>query len=261
MPTAGLPCAFDPGTGKWSIWWLDGRDPTRVDPPVLGGFHGDVGSFVGHDTFKGRPITMRFRWNDIHGSRPWWEQAFSADDGASWEVNWRNYFTRTSAVPTPLPALAEAPRDFDFMVGSWNVRHRRLRHRLVGNHDWDGFGGTLVNWPVLGGHGNVDDNVMVLPSGTIRGIGLHTFDRTSGQWLSRWLDERAPSVIEPAMRGRFTDGAGTFIGDDHLDGRPVKTRVVWSRITARSAHWEQSCSADGGATWEPNWISDFTRTA
>ncbi len=253
--------AFDPGTGKWSIWWLDGRDPGHIDPPVLGGFDGNSGTFIGHDTFKGRPILMRFRWLDIHGPQPWWEQAFSTDDGASWEVNWRNYFTRTAAEPTPLAVLADAPHDFDFLVGNWKVQHRRLRQRLVGSHAWDSFDGTLLNWPVLGGHGNVGDNVMALPSGTVRGIGLRAYDPTAKQWLSWWLDGRTPSTIEPPVRGRFADGVGTFIGNDTLDGRPIQTRVVWSRITPRSARWEQSCSSDGGASWELNWVSDFTRKA
>ena len=26
-----------------------------------------------------------------------------------------------------------------------------------------------------------------------------------------------------------------------------------------SAHWEQASSADGGVTWETNWIADFRR--
>jgi len=251
--------AFDPGTGKWSIWWLDGRDPTHIDPSVVGGFDGDIGTFMGRDTFKGRPILVRFRWQDIHGSRPWWEQAFSADEGANWEVNWRNYFTRTAAEPTPLPAMAGAPRDFDFLVGSWDVRHCRLRRRLVGSHAWDSFDGTLVNWPVLGGHGNVGDNVMAFTDGTVLGVGLRAYDPLTKQWLSWWLDKRTPSTIEPPVRGAFANGVGTFIGDDTLDGRPIKTRVVWSRITPHSARWEQSCSADGGATWELNWVSDFTR--
>src|SRR5687768_5527847 len=30
--------AFDAAAGTWSIWWLDGRDPTRIDPPVRGAF-------------------------------------------------------------------------------------------------------------------------------------------------------------------------------------------------------------------------------
>jgi hypothetical protein len=61
------------------------------------------------------------------------------------------------------------------------------------------------------------------------------------------------------LRGNFRDGIGTFVGDDTLDGRPIKTRVIWSRITPRSARWEQAASGDGGVTWETNWTSDFER--
>ena len=251
--------AFDPATGKWAIWWLDGRKPTKLDPPVLGTFDGDVGTFIGRDTYEGRPITMRFRWRDIHGARPWWEQAFSTDEGSTWEVNWRNYFTRTSAEPSPLPTLADKPRDFDFLVGSWHVQHRRLRQRLVGSDEWDSFDGTLVNWPVLGGKGNVGDNVMNLPTGTVRGVGFRSFDADSRQWSGWWIDSRSPSTIGPPEVGGFADGVGTFHGDDILDGRPVRSRVVWSRITEKSVRWEQSASADGGATWESNWISELVR--
>lgn len=251
--------AFDPESGKWSIWWLDGRNPTRIDPPVLGRFHGDTGTFFGRDTFKGRPIVVRFQWNEVHGQRPWWEQAFSMDEGKSWEVNWRNYFTRTSARATGLPKLADAPRDFDFLVGEWRVRHRRLRERLVGSNAWDEFDGTLVNWPVLGGHGNVGDNVMEFPDRTVRGIGLRAFDPATREWLSWWLDGRSPAVINAPLRGTFKDDIGTFIGDETVAGRTVRSRVRWSRITSRSAQWEQASSADGGKTWETNWISEFVR--
>lgn len=252
--------AFDPASGKWSIWWVDGRNPTRIDPPVLGGFSGDVGAFFGRDTFKGRPILVRFRWNDIRGPRPWWEQAFSTDEGATWEVNWRNYFTRTAARPAPWPTEANAPKDFDFLVGEWKVRHRRLKKRLANGHDWEEFGGTLSNWPVLGGHGNVGDNVMDFPSGVVRGVSLRTFDPTAKQWSSWWLDTREPSVIGAPLRGSFANGVGTFIGEDTLEGRALKTREQWSQMTPRSARWEQASSADGGQRWETNWISTFART-
>jgi hypothetical protein len=251
--------AFDRASGQWSIWWLDGRNPTHIDPPVRGGFDGDSGTFVGRDTLRGKPILMRFRWLDIRSELPWWEQAFSPDDGATWEVNWRNYFTRTATMPSALPKLADAPRDFDFLVGDWQVSHRRLRKRLAGSTDWDEFGGTLRNWPVLGGHGNVGDNLMEFPSGTVRGIGLRAYDPNTRQWLSWWLDGRTPTTVGPPVRGGFKDGLGTFLGDDVFDGRPVKTRVLWSRITPRSARWEQASSGDDGATWETNWISDFVR--
>lgn len=251
--------AYDPKTGQWAIWWLDGRNPSRIDPPVRGGFAGDTGTFTGRDTLRGRPILMRFRWHDVHGGRPWWDQAFSPDAGETWEINWRNWFTRTSVEPKPLPKLAGAPTDFDFLAGRWKVSHRRLRKRLAGNRDWDEFGGDFENFPVLGGFGNIGDNVMAFPGGTVRGIGLRAFDPDTRQWSSWWLDGRDPTAIQPPVLGGFADGIGTFVGDDTLDGRPIKTRVTWSRITPRSARWEQACSGDQGRTWETNWISDFER--
>lgn len=253
--------AYDPASGRWSIWWLDSRNPAQLDAPVHGRFDGDSAQFVGPDTFKGRPILMRFRWLDIHSRRPHWEQAFSPDDGKSWEVNWENFFTRTAATPTALPLLDTRPRDFDFLVGSWDVTHRRLRERLVGSSDWDEFDGTLVNWPVLGGQGNVGDNLMNFPKGAFRGIGMRAFDASSGEWLSWWFDSRSPARLGAPLRGRFADGVGTFVSEEIIDGRAIRTRVQWSRITPRSARWEQSCSADAGKTWESNWISDFTRRA
>lgn len=257
--------AFDPATRQWSIWWLDGRNPTRIDPPVMGRFDDDTGTFVGHDTFKGQPVTVRFRWREIHGSRPHWEQAFSTDGGATWEVNWVNFFTRTSATPAPL-ARSEGTafperHDWDFLVGNWEVRNRRLKQRLAGSTQWEEFSNTLVNWPVLGGLGNVGDNVFDFSGGTYRGVSVRAFDPETRQWLSWWLDGRTPTSITPPLRGGFTKGIGTFIGDDVFNGRPIKVRSQWSQIAAASARWEQASSADGGVSWETNWTSDFTRTA
>jgi hypothetical protein len=252
--------AFDPVAGKWLIWWLDGRNPTRIDPPVYGTFDGDEGVFLGEDVFEGRPIRVRFRWHEIHGPRPHWDQAFSPDGGATWEINWTNAFTRVAPAPAPLPVTPDHPKDFDFLVGRWRVAHRRLKTRLAGSSDWETFDGTLENWPVLGGQGNVGDNLFDRPSGPVRGVGLRAFDPASGDWLSWWLDGRAPSVIGAPLRGRFTDGVGVFRSEETVDGRRVLQRVVWSDITARSARWEQASSLDG-VDWEVNWISVFERTA
>ncbi|MEO8620184.1 MAG: DUF1579 domain-containing protein [bacterium] len=171
-----------------------------------------------------------------------------------------------SAVPpVGLRAMPRAARlsgdvhDFDFLVGRWTVHHRRLKTRLAGSTEWEEFGGTLVNWPTLGGNGNVGDNVMAMPGGTLRGLGMRAFDSTAGVWSVWWLNASSLK-IDPPMHGGFKDGVGTFLGDDMLNGKPVTVRVLWSRITPTSARWEQAFSPDGGKTWEINWISDFTRT-
>ena len=90
---------FDPETKRWSIYWADTRRCGQLDPPVFGSFSGDTGVFEGSDTFEGRdvldgrPILVRFIWSGITTPTPRWEQAFSADDGETWETNWIMDFT------------------------------------------------------------------------------------------------------------------------------------------------------------------------
>ncbi|MDQ6694421.1 MAG: hypothetical protein M3014_08380 [Chloroflexota bacterium] len=78
---------FDPMALKWSIYWVD-NNAGIVQPPVVGAFSGGRGEFYGPDEFGGRPIVVRFIWSEIAASSAHWEQAFSPDDGQSWETNW-----------------------------------------------------------------------------------------------------------------------------------------------------------------------------
>ena len=149
--------------------------------------------------------------------------------------------------------------DFDFLVGAWNVRHRRLKLRLADSRDWETFTGTSKLWLTLGGLGTVDDNVLELPGGSYRAMTIRAFDAATGKWAIWWLDQRTPTRIEPPVYGSFRNGVGVFIGDDTFNGRPIKVRFQWSDITANTAHWDQAFSPDGGATWETNWHMDFVR--
>jgi len=163
--------------------------------------------------------------------------------------------------PKAAPAAGLAGlHDFDFLVGDWQVHHRRLKERLAGSREWEEFEGTLANRPLMDGAANVSDNVFRMPGGDLRGVGLRAYDPHTGQWASWWLDGRNPlGNLDPALRGRFAEGTGTFTSDDTLRGKPIRVRVLWSRITPTSARWEQAYSGDDGKTWEVNWISDFRR--
>jgi len=163
------------------------------------------------------------------------------------------------SLAAPADGLARHIRDWDWLVGHWNVRHRRLKDRLVGSNEWEEFAGTCVNWPLLGGQGNVDDNVLELPSGIYRGVGVRAYDPEKEQWAIWWLDSRNPAHIDPPVYGGFSNGTGVFIGDDVFRGKPVKVRFRWSGIKADSARWDQAFSPDDGTTWEPNWYMVFTR--
>jgi hypothetical protein len=158
-------------------------------------------------------------------------------------------------------ATTSVQHDWDFLVGRWNVKHRRLKARLAGSTEWEEFNGTSTLWLTMGGAGTFDDNVLELPSGTYRAVGIRAYDPKSRQWSIWWLDERHPTAIEPPVMGGFKDGTGIFLGDDSLNGRPIKVRFRWSKITANSAHWDQAFSPDNGATWETNWDMDFMRAS
>lgn len=88
--------AFDPATRQWSIWWLDGRAPGRIDIPMRGGFDGAVGLFFADEDFEGRPIRVRFLWQTDGPDRCSWQQAFSPDGGRTWETNWVMQFARSA---------------------------------------------------------------------------------------------------------------------------------------------------------------------
>ena len=85
---------FDPETKLWSIWWIDGRNPSTIDVPVRGAFKDGVGIFACEDSFNGKPIIVHYIWSEITGNTARWQQAFSPDGGKTWEFNWDMRFTR-----------------------------------------------------------------------------------------------------------------------------------------------------------------------
>jgi hypothetical protein len=89
---------------------------------------------------------------------------------------------------------------------------------------------------------------------------VRAFDPAAARWSVWWIDGRDPlAAIDPPMRGRMEGGGGTFLGETRVNDKPTATRFIWSGMTAKSARWEQAYSADGGQTWETNWIMEFQK--
>jgi hypothetical protein len=148
--------------------------------------------------------------------------------------------------------------DFDFFIGSWRVMHRRLKERLGHNNEWVEFGGTSTVWRILGGFGNIDDNMIDLPAGTYRAATLRAFDPKEKQWSIWWLDGRDPGHLDTPVVGRFENGVGKFYAEDTFKGKPIRVRYLWTQPSGMP-HWEQAFSPDAGASWETNWIMDFAK--
>jgi hypothetical protein len=149
-------------------------------------------------------------------------------------------------------------RDFDFWMGSWHCRNRRLRERLAGSEEWDEFESKVVARPILDGLGNEDEFRTDYAGGFV-GMSFRFFDPESERWSIYWADTRRSGLLDPPVLGGFSGDTGIFEGDDTFDGRPIRVRFLWSGVTTTNPRWEQAFSEDGGETWETNWIMDFTR--
>ncbi len=149
--------------------------------------------------------------------------------------------------------------DFDFLVGSWRVHHRRLKERLAGSHDWIEFEGTCVMQKILDGAGNMDENFLDFPGNAYNAVTLRTYDAAETTWSIWWFDGRNPSHLDPPVVGGFKNGVGTFYAEDTLRGKPIRVRFLWTNLTTQP-HWEQAFSEDGGKTWETNWTMEFVKS-
>src|SRR6187402_1167624 len=147
----------------------------------------------------------------------------------------------------------DGSHDFDPLHGRWTVRHRRLLRRLADCHEWQTFGGRSEMWPLLGGAGNVDDNVIDLPARSYRAATLRAYDPQRRVWSIWWLDGRYPAQLEAPMVGGFEGGVGTFYADETFEGLPIRVRFLWLHTDTPTPRWEQAFSTDGGRSWETNW--------
>lgn len=159
-----------------------------------------------------------------------------------------------------LPLEGSAPKDFDFIIGDWNVRHRRLNERLSGCNEWTEFSGRSSTRKILGGFGNLEDNILHFPEGAFRAAAMRSYCTKTKTWSIWWLDGRNPTHLDKPVVGQFTQNTGLFYADDILNAKPIKVRFTWLAVPNESPRWEQAFSADAGSTWETNWTMQFVST-
>lgn len=78
---------FNPKTNQWSLNFANIRDGNLATPSI-GSFKNGRGEFFNEDTFNGKKILVRFIISAITPNSCHFEQAFSIDDGKTWEINW-----------------------------------------------------------------------------------------------------------------------------------------------------------------------------
>lgn len=161
-----------------------------------------------------------------------------------------------SAPPGYSTARTGGLRDFDYFVGGWTTRQRRLKIRGVGSNDWEEFPGTLCMSLYLDGMATVDE--LYFPTKGSAGLTLRIFDPKMHQWSIYWVSSVTGKLEPIPVIGGFDGDRGEFYAEDHDNGRPVKVRYMWNKLDHDHARWEQAFSYDN-RTWETNWTADFSR--
>jgi hypothetical protein len=154
--------------------------------------------------------------------------------------------------------MSDHIHDFDFLIGKWKVRNRKLKERLKGSNLWEEFEARAEARHLWNGKANVDEIEAETPSGYLQGMTLRLFNPTSQQWSIYWASSKN-GFLDPPMIGSFKNGIGEFYDQEMFEGKSIYCRFIWDEITENSCRWQQAYSEDGGKTWETNWIMDFLR--
>jgi len=169
--------------------------------------------------------------------------------------------TASVTVP-PAPVQAEPARDgqhdFDFEIGTWKTHLRRRLRPLTGSQSWVEMEGTTVVRKVWNGRANLVELEVDGPSGHLEALSLRLYDPKSRQWSLNFSNSDEGRLSQPTI-GQFKNGRGEFFDQEMFNDRAIFVRFVISDITPNSCRFEQAFSADGGKTWEVNWIAEDTR--
>jgi len=267
---------YNPHTHQWSLHWASSRNGILA-PPQVGQFRDGRGEFYAQDVLGGRSVFVRYVWSKMTADSARFEQAFSSDGGRSWDVNWISDMRRmadtsgggsgagdahgAAADPEAIQGSAhDGQRDFEPLLGSWKYHLQRRLNPLTGSSQWVDLVGTGVCYPLWGGRAELDTFLAHGTSGRIEGLTLRLYDPKTRQWRLYWANSKDGVVAVPQI-GAFKDGHGEFYAQDTLNEKSILVRFDWTALTTSSPHFEQSFSADGGKTWEVNWITDQTRVS
>lgn len=157
-----------------------------------------------------------------------------------------------------IPTAHDGQHDFDFEEGSWKIHLKRRLHPLTGSNEWVEFDGTSVTRRLWDGRAWIEQFESEGPAGHVEGMTLRLYHPDSRQWYLYWANSKDGVLGQPTI-GEFKNDGGEFYDQEQFNGRAILVRFIWSKVSSKSPHFEQSFSEDGGKTWEVNWITDQTQ--
>jgi hypothetical protein len=153
---------------------------------------------------------------------------------------------------------ASSKNDFDFFVGSWKVRNRKLNRRLADCNEWTEFAATSECRKLLNGFANTDSFYATFDGKPFEGMTFRLFNPLTKLWSIYWADSNVV-VLDVGQIGSFDGNIGEFFARDTFDGKPIIVKFNWDKTNPNEPIWSQAFSTDNGETWEWNWYMYFEK--
>jgi hypothetical protein len=148
--------------------------------------------------------------------------------------------------------------DFDFLLGGWKIRNRKLKEPLAGRDEWQEFEATQDLRPILRGFGDFDIFATELDGKPFEGFTLRLFDPQTRLWTIYWADSDAVK-LDGGKVGSFDGDTGEFFARDVFAGKNIIVKFFWDKRDPEAPVWSAAFSVDEGQTWEWNWYAYFSR--
>lgn len=164
------------------------------------------------------------------------------------------------AQSNPPAQVRDGQHDFDWDIGTWKIHAKRRLHPLTGSTTWVEYNGTDVVSKIWDGRANLGQVEADGPLGHLELLTLRLYNPEARQW-SMNIASSAVGVLNVPSVGEFKNGTADFVDQEVYNGRTILLRFGVSVTSPTTCRFIQSFSADGGKTWEENFVVDETRVA
>lgn len=159
-------------------------------------------------------------------------------------------FTATGELDIQASATS-SQNDFDFLVGKWVLKDKKLKSRLTNSNEWIEFESTVEMRKLLNGIGNMDVYRTLVDGKPFEGIALRLFNPKTKLWSIYWADSNV-GVMDVPVVGSFEGNIGKFYCKDKFKGKDIIVVFLWDKTDPNNPVWSQAFSPDNGKTWEVN---------
>lgn len=161
-----------------------------------------------------------------------------------------------------LNCVAKEHQEFDFWLGSWNIKQKILK----ADGTWFESKAKTKVTKILDGcaiQENWEGEVQFFWEGMtnpekIKALSVRSFDVKTKKWTIYWMDTQSPQFT--IFEGNFNNGKGEFyrkITDEN--GKQTIIRITFSEIKSNSVRWDLAVSSDDSKTFSTLWIMEMRR--